>query len=248
MKSPNSNALPRSSNSFLVWWSRLFLLVGLATTAWAVYVWLDARIYQIVQRRHLDAIMSARNMEAPIPQVPATQAPMLKGPKLVAGSLLGQLEIPRIGLSVMVIEGDSASILRRAAGHVEGTGLPGGPGNVAIAAHRDTFFHALRDIRNQDVITLNTSRGSYQYEVESVEVVEPDQMNVLVDFPSPTLTLITCYPFYYVGPAPKRFIVRARQIPLDSPAEVHVVGLGDQDSPNQGLNDGKHGLVQGSHR
>ena len=206
----------RSNGSFLVWWSRLFLLVGMAAIGWAVYVWVDARIYQIVQRRHLDAMVSARNTGVPaIPQVPTTQAPVLKAPRVVAGSLLGQLEIPRIGLSVMVVEGDSASILRRAAGHVEGTGLPGGSGNVAIAAHRDTFFHSLRNIRNQDVITLNTSGGSYQYEVESVGVVEPDQMDVLFDSPNPTLTLITCYPFSYIGPAPKRFVVRARQIPPD---------------------------------
>ena len=213
MNFSTSNALPASSNSFLVWWSRLFLLVGLVAIGWTVYVWMDARLYQLVQRRHLDAIVSNRHMEPPaIAPMPLTQAPLLKAPRLVTGSLLGQLEIPRIGLSVMVVEGDSASILRRAAGHVEGTGLPGGPGNVAIAAHRDTFFHSLRDIRNRDLITLNTLKGSYLYEVESVEVVESGQTDVLLDSPHPTLTLITCYPFYYVGPAPKRFVVRARQV------------------------------------
>lgn len=213
MNFSTSNALPASSNSFLVWWSRLFLLVGLVAIGWTVYVWMDARLYQLVQRRHLDAIVSNRHMEPPaIAPMPLTQALLLKAPRLVTGSLLGQLEIPRIGLSVMVVEGDSASILRRAAGHVEGTGLPGGPGNVAIAAHRDTFFHSLRDIRNRDLITLNTLKGSYLYEVESVEVVESGQTDVLLDSPHPTLTLITCYPFYYVGPAPKRFVVRARQV------------------------------------
>ena len=213
MKSSTTSALPRSTNSFLLWWSRLCLFVGLAAIGWAVYFWMEARIYQIRQRRQFDAIVSTTSIEpTAIGQAPLTDIPVLKAPRLVAGSVLGQLEIPRIGLSVIVSEGDSASILRRAAGHLNGTSLPGGPGNVAIAAHRDTFFHALRDIRDGDVITLNTLRGSYQYEVESVEIVEPDNIDVLADSPNPTLTLVTCYPFYYVGPAPKRFIVRARQV------------------------------------
>jgi len=134
----------------------------------------------------------------------------------------------------MVMEGDSASILRRTAGHLEGTALPGGSGNVAIAAHRDTFFHTLRDIQYRDVINLNTLSGSYQYEVESIEIVETDNIEVLADSRNPTLTLITCYPFYYIGPAPKRFIVRAQQLSSDSPAEVHVLQRGHQDSPNEG--------------
>jgi sortase A len=213
VKSSTTSALPRSTSSFLLWWSRLCLFVGLAAIGLVVYVWVEAQIYQIRQRRQFDAIVSTTSIEpAAIGQVPLTDTPVLQAPRLVTGSVLGQLEIPRIGLSVMVSEGDSVSILRRAAGHLEGTALPGGPGNVAIAAHRDTFFHALRDIRNGDVITLNTLRGSYQYEVESVEIVEPDNIEVLADSPNPTLTLVTCYPFYYVGPAPKRFIVRARQI------------------------------------
>jgi sortase A len=213
MKSSTTSALLRSPKSFFVWWSRLCLFVGLAAIGWAVYFWVVAQIYQIRQRQQFDTIVSARTIEPEaIGQAPLAETPALKAPRLVTGSVLGQLEIPRIGLFVMVIEGDSASILRRAAGHLEGTALPGGPGNVAIAAHRDSFFHALRDIRYRDVITLDTLKGSYQYEVESVEIVEPENIDVLADSPNPTLTLITCYPFYYVGPAPKRFIVRARQI------------------------------------
>jgi len=221
MKSSFASAPRRSNSSFLVWWSRLFLLLGLAAIGWFAYVWLDARIYQIVQRRQLDAIVWTQNMESrALAQAPVIEAPALKAKRLVPGSVIGELEIPRIGLSVIVIEGDSASILRRAAGHLEGSALPGGPGNVGIAAHRDTFFHALRDIRNNDAITMNTARGSYQYKVESIQVVEPDNLSVLADSFKPTLTLITCYPFGYVGPAPKRFVVRARLISSDSPGEA----------------------------
>jgi sortase A len=222
------------------------LFVGLAAIGWVAYVWVDAQFYQIRQRRQFDASVSAENKEPSADvRMPLTQTPVLKGPRLVKGALLGELEIPRVGLSVIVMEGDSASILRRAAGHLEGTALPGGSGNVAIAAHRDTFFHALRDVRYRDVITLNTLSGSYQYEVESIEIVEPDNMKVLADSRNPTLTLITCYPFYYIGPAPKRFIVRAHQISLDSPAEVHILQRGDQDSPDQGPTNEKQNSTHG---
>jgi sortase A len=127
------------------------------------------------------------------------------------------MEIPRVGISVMVLEGVSNPILRRAAGHLESTAKPGQPGNVAIAAHRDTFFRALRNVRDQDIITLTTLTGTYRYQVDSVEVIGPNDTGVLSDSSQPTLTLITCYPFYYVGPAPNRFVVRARQISSDSP-------------------------------
>jgi sortase A len=221
MKSSIMGGSRRSNGSFLVWWSRLFLLVGLAAIGWVAYVWLDARIYQIVQRRHLDAIVSAQSMEArTAAEAPVIQAPVLKATRLVPGSVIGELEIPRIGLSAMVIEGDTDSILRRAAGHLEGTALPGEPGNVAIAAHRDTFFHALRDIRDNDVIVMNTLRGTYQYEVESIEVVEPDNVGVLADSAEPTMTLVTCYPFRYIGPAPDRFVVRAKLISSNPASDV----------------------------
>jgi len=214
MNSSGNVALPRATHSFLRWCSRLCLLIGLAAIAWCVYFWVDARVDQIVQRQRFDAI-SLRKDPDPAPVVGRD---VLETPKLAIGSVLGQMEIPRIGISLMVLEGDSDPILRRAAGHLESTAIPGQPGNVAIAAHRDTFFRALRNIRDQDVITLSTLTGTYRYQVDSVEVVGPNATEVLADSPQPTLTLITCYPFYYVGPAPKRFIVHAQQLSSDSPA------------------------------
>jgi sortase A len=215
MNSSSSNvAMPRSTNSFLRWCSRLCLLIGLAAIVWSIYIWVDARIYQIVQRRQFDAIKLSNDPAPP----PVVRKGALTAPRLATGSVLGQMEIPRVGISVMVLEGDSDSILRRAAGHLESTAIPGQPGNVAIAAHRDTFFRALRNVRDQDVITLITLTGTYRYQVDSVEVVGPNATEVLADSPQPTLTLITCYPFYYVGPAPNRFVVRARQMSSDSPA------------------------------
>ena len=203
------------------WGSRISLLAGGILLAWCLYVWVDSRIYEKVEGEHFDAISETRSIiSAPASQMTVIQPPSVR---LAVGSVLGRIEIPRIGVSVMVLEGDTQRIFRRAAGHLEGTAAPGEPGNVVIAAHRDTFFRPLRNIHDEDIIKFTTVRQSFWYRVESVDVVGPDDLEVLGDSPQPILTLITCYPFYYVGPAPKRFIVRARQISLGSPAELGQV-------------------------
>jgi sortase A len=145
------------------------------------------------------------------PRVPSARAsvnPRAQG----QGSLIGRLDIPRVGISTVVVEGIGSKDLRHAVGHVPGTALPGQTGNVAIAGHRDTFFRGLREIRAGDTITLTTPRGTYSYGVDSAVVVDPHSVYLLKASSSPELTLITCYPFYYVGPAPDRFVVRARAI------------------------------------
>jgi sortase A len=110
------------------------------------------------------------------------------------------------------VKADDWNPLRHAVGHIPGTALPGLQGNVAIAGHRDTFFRGLQYIRKEDEITLTTLHGSYRYRVDSTLVVEPREIWVLEDTGDAILTLVTCYPFNYVGPAPLRFIVRARKI------------------------------------
>lgn len=127
-------------------------------------------------------------------------------------SVIGRLDIPRLKLSVMVREGADEGTLRRAVGHIPGTALPGKIGNVGLAGHRDTFFRALRNIREDDTIELETTGGSYRYLVTSTKIVTPRDVSVLEASGGPTLTLVTCYPFYYVGSAPKRFIVHAAQV------------------------------------
>ena len=112
----------------------------------------------------------------------------------------------------MIMEGVDGKTLRHAVGHIPGTPLPGQPGNVALAGHRDTFFRGLRNIHKDDEITLTTLHGFYRYRVDSTQVVEPQATEVLDNSVDDILTLVTCYPFYFVGPAPKRFIVRARRI------------------------------------
>jgi sortase A len=131
-------------------------------------------------------------------------------PALKAWSVLGELEIPRIGLDTIVVEGDDTSALRRSAGHIPGTAMPDDPsGNVGIAAHRDTYFRPLRFVRANDLILIKTPTGDYRYRVQSTRVVGPDDVAVLDSTGQRILTLVTCYPFYFVGSAPHRFIVRA---------------------------------------
>lgn len=178
---------------------QLLWITGAAVLIVCAGMVLEARLYQHRQNQILE--QAIRRPQPPgLPQVP--------GP---SGSLIGRIDIPRIGLSTVVAEGVEPGTLRMAAGHVPGTALPGGPGTVAIAAHRDTLFRSLRHIRRGDQILLTTAAGQYRYSVESLQVVNPDDVSVLEGASYPSVTLITCYPFYYVGPAPRRFVVRARQ-------------------------------------
>lgn len=126
--------------------------------------------------------------------------------------LLGRIEIPRIGLSTIVLAGDDDATLGRAVGWVSGTAPPGEGGNTALAGHRDTHFRPLQEIRIDDRIRLVVPPHTYEYRVESVRVVPPTEVSVLDSNGTEELTLVTCYPFRWVGPAPDRFIVKAKRI------------------------------------
>jgi sortase A len=134
--------------------------------------------------------------------------------------LVGRLEIPRVGLSVIVAEGTDENTLERAVGHVSGTALPGEPGNVGLVGHRDTYFRTLERVRPGDTIRLTGPDGRHTYRVGDVDVVSPRQVDVLDPTPTPSLTLVTCYPFHAVGPAPRRFVVRA--VAIKEPSSVPV--------------------------
>ncbi len=148
----------------------------------------------------------------------------MAAPRLPVGSLLGRISIARLNLSAIVREGADADTLSRAVGHVPSTALAGYPGNFAIAAHRDTLFRGLKDIRDGDLVTFESPSATYIYQVFSTKIVKPSDLSVLRPNGGLTnssvsktgtnklLTMITCYPFYFVGAAPKRFIVQARLI------------------------------------
>jgi sortase A len=180
-----------------------FLSGAILALGYSTYVVVDARAYQAIEESKLSHMTPAQGIHA-----------------VADGDVIGEMNIPRLGLKTIVAQGDSAKVLRRAVGHLRETPLPGEPGNVALAGHRDGFFRPLRNIRTGDTISLNTLDGEFVYQVESTEVVFPSDVQVLQPSRQNTLTLVTCFPFYYVGSAPKRFIVRARQIgrlPAESP-------------------------------
>jgi sortase A len=133
-----------------------------------------------------------------------------------ATTTVGTIEIPAVGLSTRVLEGSNARTLHLAVGHIPGTALPGSSGNVGLAGHRDTFFRPLRRIKLGDEIRFTTVAGTFKYRVISLRVVLPNAIEVLKATPQPTLTLVTCYPFDFIGTAPQRLIVHAEMVP-DSP-------------------------------
>ncbi len=122
---------------------------------------------------------------------------------------LGVLRIPRLRLEAPVLTGSADATLDRGLGHIEETASPGADGNAGIAGHRDGFFRVLKDIAEGDAIELQTLAGRETYRVERIWIVDPEDVSVLDPTPSRSLTLVTCYPFYFVGPAPQRYIVRA---------------------------------------
>jgi sortase A len=126
--------------------------------------------------------------------------------------LIGRLQIPRLNVSVIVMEGDDDATLKSAVGHLPDTAMPWENGNSALAGHRDTFFRPLRGIRVGDEIQLTTPRGTLVYHVRETRIVEPTDIEVLEPTQQPALTLVTCYPFFYVGAAPKRYVVRADRV------------------------------------
>jgi len=191
-------------------WTERALLGGgaLLLAAWAT-VTLEARVYGFRQERRLERILQEPRQAPPRRRSP----PRKIRPMVASEDLVGRIEIPRLGLKAIVAEGVSAGTLRRAVGHLPGTALPGGDGNVVLAAHRDTFFRPLKDVREGDDIELTTPQGRYGYKVEATQVVDPGRTDLLEADGPPRLTLVTCYPFYLVGSAPDRFIVRAVRTP-----------------------------------
>jgi sortase A len=190
----------------LLWTQRVFLCIAILTLGYAAFVVGDSWLFQRREARRLDAAPRDN------PGVAATPIESATPPAIGPDGLIGRVEIPRIGVSLVVVEGVDKPTLRRAVGHIPGTALPGQIGNIGIAAHRDSYFRPLRNIQQGDIVTLATLRGDYRYRVVSTKIVKPEDVAVLDPDGTETLTLITCYPFYFVGSAPSRFIVRAGRV------------------------------------
>lgn len=192
---------PARQPRLLRWIQRLLFITGILLLGYVGFTLLETRLYQVSAKRSLENEIRAEK-ERPQAQ---SKSPVRKG------DVLGRMDIPRLGMSVAVLQGTSSRVLRLGIGHIAGTPLPGEDGNIGIAGHRDTFFRGLKDIRKNDEIQLQTASGLSRYAVDWAKVVANDDRSVLAPSKESALTLVTCYPFYFVGPAPKRFVVRAHK-------------------------------------
>jgi sortase A len=206
-RAPDNDEPPRSRRRSrrLKWLERILFVAGLICLGYFAYVSVEARLYQAIENRELDLILAS----VPPALTPAPTTAPIKPVRPSPGSALGRIEIPRLGVSAIIRAGSDARTLRLAVGHIPGTALPGQIGNIGLAGHRDTFFRRLRDIRAADDIRVVTTAGTFVFKVDTTSVVLPKDTWVLKPTRKSTLTLVTCYPFTYVGSAPKRFIVHA---------------------------------------
>lgn len=179
----------------LAWASFAFILGGMIAVSYAGYAVLYSQAYQIIELRRFE-----RN------------PPLAEPHFLNLGEVIGEIQIPRLGVKAVIVQGDAPELLDRAVGHIPQTALPGEWGNVALAGHRDRLFRPLSQIHQGDTIVLETASGSFTYQVESTFVVPSSEVRVLRSSSANELTLITCFPFEYIGHAPKRFIVRGREV------------------------------------
>jgi len=195
----------KKRNKAAKWVGNVLLLAG----SLAMGIWLGStvgmKLWEQWQSRAFDRTeAAARNGR----ETPAENqiAPPAKG------AVMGRLSIPRLGVEAMIREGTADRILSVALGHIPGTALPGQSGNVGVAGHRDSLFRGLRNVAKNDDITFETPSVTYTYRVESTRIVTPEHVEVLKPDGKAELTLVTCYPFDYIGAAPERFIVKAELV------------------------------------
>jgi sortase A len=190
-------------------WALAVMAIGYCSVAYA-----GAAIHQHREKAMLNAVTRASKHQAPATSeasaVPSSLSSDSPATSLGDYGVLGVVEIPRLGISTVVEEGVDASTLWEAVGHIPGTAMPGQNGNAALAAHRDTYFSGLGEVETGDLVIFRSPTANYRFRVESTKIVDGDATDALPDSATPTLSLITCYPFHYVGSAPERFIVVAR--------------------------------------
>ena len=227
---------PARNNRFR-WLEYLLLIAGLVAVDYTIWINVDSLVYQVHDEWKFERALHGENTslvgfifddsglrrviglgrdpehmeEFPNPVASITKQPALPR-RHKRDELIGSIEIPRLNLKAMVREGDDEGTLRHSVGHIPSTAFPGETGNVAFAAHRDTIFRPLRNIRKNDRIIVSTLEGTYEYAVQSTKIVSPTDVSVLQASAEKELTLVTCYPFYYIGSAPRRFVVHATQV------------------------------------
>jgi sortase A len=186
---------------FMLWIRCILLTAGVLALSYVTFTLIDAWLYQ------------KRAMMTLEKQIYAEEQHRSGLPKIVAkeGDVLGRMEIPRLKLSVAILQGTTPQTLRLGAGHIDGTAFPGEIGDIGIAGHRDTFFRALKDIRRDDEIQLQSASGIALYAVDWIQITAPDDGSIVSSATQSAITLVTCYPFHYIGAAPERYVVHARR-------------------------------------
>ena len=186
------------------WVAHLLLITGVLCVAYVGSETVAAWLYQQKQTAVFDRMRDRR--------ATTSKTGKVRPPLERQGDVVGMLDVPRLGLSTVVTLGDDRNALAAGAGLLADTSRPWLRGNTAIAGHRDGIFRPLSRIRVGDEIVVRTPRGPFRYRVRATKITTPNDLSVLANRRAPSLTLITCYPFWYVGPAPKRFIVSADRI------------------------------------
>ena len=201
-RSPSLDITAMRSRAIVRWMRRILFIAGALATAYVAVTLLHAKLYQKAADSTLENQSRTQEQSNAIP-MPAVAS---------EGGVVGRIEIPRLGISVAILEGTTSRTLRLGVGHIAQTSLPGQPGNIGIAGHRDTYFRALKDTRTNDMILIQTAIGVTHYKVDWIRIVAPGDTGVLAPSMESALTLVTCYPFYFIGASPKRYIVHALRI------------------------------------
>jgi sortase A len=199
--------LPSSRSSLAAGLERLLWLVAAGSLGLVLWMMGDAYLFQL----RAGDLLPGAGERSRVEDSSRRPRPAARQPILV-GTPVARLAIPHLDYSVIVAEGATSKVLRRAVGHLPASARPGESGNVVLAGHRDTFFRRLEHVERGDRIVLESEAGAETYRIEWTAVVEPQDVEVMADTGYPALTLITCYPFRYVGNAPQRFVVRARRL------------------------------------
>jgi sortase A len=208
--------------------ANLFLVIAIGCLGWCGYVYFSSAMFQYTEGRRFDQEREQAAKESGSKSRHVTPHRHSKPSPEPREGTIGRLSVPRLNIKVLVSEGVDDDTLQHSVGHVPGTALPGESGNTAVAGHRDSFFRSLKDLERHDEIVFTTLNGSYRYVVDQMEIVEPSNVSVLEPTDRKTLTIVTCYPFHYIGPAPRRFIVRAHQVEEVSDLTPHRKSLTPQ--------------------
>jgi LPXTG-site transpeptidase (sortase) family protein len=197
----------KAANGVRKWVNRGLFAFGTACLIFYSAATVSTWRFQRAAKADVEQMLTAKRPSSVTTKLPDVSKP------LAPGDLIGRVDVPRLKLSAAIAEGDDEKTLGNAVGHLPDTPLPWHRrGNVGLAAHRDGLFRPLEGIRLNDDVRIFTSRGEYHYKVKATHIVDPEDVWVLAPTSTPTITLITCYPFAFIGNAPRRFIVQAELV------------------------------------